>query len=135
MKKIFFLTFSLLVTAFAYQGCKPVDNSKAWAKADSIAGARLMMSRDSMKLACTNDVMNAAKMRADSMMAAMQNHGSSKGSKPKPPAPPAKQPGVSDRPGSQQAQPKSISDRKGTTDTTHGPKKISDRKGVNAPPK
>ncbi|HYV90438.1 MAG TPA: hypothetical protein VE978_01590 [Chitinophagales bacterium] len=88
MKKIFFLTFSLLVTAFAYQGCKPVDNTKAWAQADSIATARLMMSADSMKMSCMTDVMNAAKMRSDSMMMAMQSHGLSKGTKPKPPAPP-----------------------------------------------
>ena len=86
MKKIFFLTFSLLVTAFLYQSCKPVDNTKAMMKADSMAGAKLTTLRDSLRMSCMNDVMNAAKMKADSMMKAMQNHG--KGSKAKAPAPP-----------------------------------------------
>src|SRR5258706_4717098 len=81
MKKIFILNFSLLITAFSYQSCKPVDNTQAMMKADSTANAKLMMLSDSLRMACMTDVMNAAKMKADSMMMAMQSHGSSKGTK------------------------------------------------------
>jgi hypothetical protein len=87
MKKIFFFTFSLLVTAFFYQSCKPVDNTKAMMQSDSIADSKLMMLRDSLHMACMTDVMNAAKMKADSMMQAYLHP--AKGSKAKPPAPPA----------------------------------------------
>jgi len=86
MKKIFFLTFSLLATAFSYQSCKPVDNTHAMMQSDSMANAKLVMLRDSTRMACMNDVMTAAKMKADSMMMAMNSHG--KGSKAKAPAPP-----------------------------------------------
>ncbi len=132
MKKIFFLTFSLLATAFAYQGCKPADNSKCMMMADSMSDAKLVLLRDSLRMSCMNDVMMAAQMRADTMMMTMQNHGSSRGTKSKP-APP-KATGVGNRPGSQQELPKTIGDRKGTLDSARGPKKISDRKGVNNPP-
>lgn len=90
MKKIFFLTFLLPVTAFVYQSCQPVDNSKEILKSDSIAGARLVMFRDSLKMACMADVMTAAKLRADSLMAfAMHKKGAKAPTKPKAPAPPS----------------------------------------------
>ena len=89
MKKIFFFTFLLPVTAFVYQSCKPVDNSKEIAKSDSIADARIVMFRDSLRMACMSDVMAAAKMRADSMMQfALHKPGSKAPSKPKTLAPP-----------------------------------------------
>ncbi len=135
MKKIFFGTFSLMVTAFTYQGCAPADNSKAMVRADSMAEARITASRDSLKMACMNEVLAAAMLRADSMtqMASMNKTSSNHGKKPVPP--PAK-PGVNTRPGSQQEMPKSVTDRKGTIDSAHGPKKVTDRKGATTvPPK
>src|SRR6266480_153648 len=105
MKKIFFLTFSLLVTAFLHQSCKPVDNTKAIMESDSIANARLVMLNDSLKMSCVADVMAAAKMRSDSMMMMMQSHGSSKGSKGKPPKAPVSEPSLSNRPGATNSKP------------------------------
>jgi hypothetical protein len=135
MKKIFFFTFSLLVTAFAYQGCTPVDNTKAWAKADSDANSRLVLLGDSLRVACMNDVMAAATLRADTMMQfAMKKPGAKPPTKAKPAPPPANTGKLSDKLGEDKGK---LKDQMGAgKDTTKKQGKLKDQLGVpKAPPK
>lgn len=127
--KILAVPALLLAAAWSITACKPVDNSKAIAKADSIANARLQALTDSVMTACMNEVMAIAQQRADSLMAAAMKKPGTK--KPAPPAPKKeepKTPTVKDRPGTQQQGPQSVTDRPGTQQ--EGPKTVKDRPGA-----
>jgi len=131
MKKIIVALVVTSATLLAFQSCmKPADNSKTQARIDSLTNLKTTAYRDSLKLICMNDVMAQATARADSMMkAAAKKGGSKKSSSTKK----SNDGTVSDRPGSQQGQPKSVTDRQGTTNTS-GPKTVKDRQGANPPP-
>ncbi len=92
MKKIFILTFSLIISAFTYQSCtSPANSAAEWAKIDSLANMKVMAYTDSLQMACMSDVMTKAKMMSDSMMtvAMSKKSGSSKKTTPKTPAAPS----------------------------------------------
>ncbi|MCS6990361.1 MAG: hypothetical protein NZL95_00670 [Chitinophagales bacterium] len=136
MKAIAIPIFALSVALTALS-CQPVDNSKAIAKADSIAQARLQALTDSVMKACMDEVMTTAKHRADSMMAAAMKKPT--GSKKQSSAHPKKEEPtggtVQDRPGTTQQGPQSVTDRPGTQQ--QGPTSVKDRKGATQqqPPK
>lgn len=131
MKKIFFGTFSLLVTAFAYQGCAPVDNSKAMIASDSMAEARLIASRDSLMMVCMNDVMMAAKMRADTMMQIAMSSGGKKSYKKPATPPPPKSTGKLGEKLNEQSSGK-LKDKLGASDTAKKSGKLKDK--INSQP-
>jgi hypothetical protein len=134
MKTIFRYTFLLALPVVAMQSCtQPVDNAAAMKKIDSITMASLDQYRASLDSTCMADVMAQARLRADSLMTAAMKKGSS-ASKQKPPSKPSNQGTVSDRPGTQQDAPKTVTDRQGSINTS-GPKTVTDRGGAQTPPK